>query len=101
MLLAVLSCFWLAPAVRAAGLWLYEGGTPDLGAAAAGRVALAADVSTAGAIPAGMTRLERSQVLALPLILGSRVFPQKSLILDEDRFESVLIAGLWFKYGFA
>lgn len=46
-----------------AGLWLYEGGTPDLGTAGAGRAALAADASTAGANPAGMTRLERSQML--------------------------------------
>ena len=47
-----------------AGLWLYEQGTPDLGAAAAGRVARADDASTAGNNPAGMTRLDRSQMLA-------------------------------------
>jgi long-chain fatty acid transport protein len=46
-----------------AGLWLYENGTPDLGTAAAGRAAMASDASTAGANPAGMTRLDRSQVL--------------------------------------
>jgi len=45
------------------GLWLYEKGTPDLGTAAAGRAAAAADASTAGGNPAGMTRLERSQML--------------------------------------
>jgi len=45
------------------GLWLYELGTPDLGTASAGRAALAADASTAGVNPAGMTRLERSQIL--------------------------------------
>ncbi|MGD9306017.1 MAG: outer membrane protein transport protein [Desulfobacterales bacterium] len=54
----------LTASVQAGGLWLYEGGTPDLGTAAAGRVALAADASTAGTNPAGMTRLERSQMLA-------------------------------------
>ncbi len=47
----------------AGGLWLYEGGTPDLGTAAAGRAALAADASTAGINPAGMSRLDRSQML--------------------------------------
>ena len=52
-----------ASAGWAAGLWLYEGGTPDLGTAGAGRAALAADASTVGANPAGMTRLERSQML--------------------------------------
>jgi long-chain fatty acid transport protein len=48
----------------AGGLWFYEMGTPDLGTAGAGRAALAADASTAGINPAGMTRLERSQMLA-------------------------------------
>ncbi|MCP4340683.1 MAG: hypothetical protein GY799_17805 [Desulfobulbaceae bacterium] len=49
---------------RAAGLWLYEQATPDMGAASAGRVALAMDASTASVNPAGMTRLDRSQMLA-------------------------------------
>jgi long-chain fatty acid transport protein len=53
----------LTPPAWAGGVWLYEGGTPDLGTAAAGRAALANDASTAGANPAGMTRLERSQLL--------------------------------------
>jgi long-chain fatty acid transport protein len=47
-----------------AGLWLYEMGSPDLGTAAAGRAALASDASTVAANPAGMTRLNRSQMLA-------------------------------------
>jgi long-chain fatty acid transport protein len=46
-----------------AGIWLYEAGTPDLGTAAAGRAAMASDASTAGTNPAGMTRLDRSQML--------------------------------------
>lgn len=49
---------------QSAGLWLYEMGTPDMGTAAAGRVALASDASTASTNPAGMTRLDRSQLLA-------------------------------------
>jgi len=49
---------------RAAGLWLYEQATPDMGSASAGRVALAMDASTASVNPAGMTRLDRSQLLA-------------------------------------
>jgi long-chain fatty acid transport protein len=48
----------------AAGLWLYEQATPDMGLAAAGRVALASDASTASVNPAGMTRLDRPQMLA-------------------------------------
>jgi hypothetical protein len=43
----------------------------------------------------GLLLLLTACVVATPLILGSRVFPQKSLILDEDLFESVLIAGLF------
>ena len=54
----------LATSTWAAGLWLYEQTTPDLGTAAAGRAAMANDASTAGANPAGMARLERSQFLA-------------------------------------
>jgi len=48
----------------AAALWLYEGGAPDLGTAAAGRAAAAADASTVVGNPAGMTHLDRSQMLA-------------------------------------
>jgi len=61
-LVTILGILMASPA-WGGGLWLYEQGTPDLGAAAAGRAALAADASTAGANPAGMTRLERSQML--------------------------------------
>jgi long-chain fatty acid transport protein len=47
----------------AAGFWLYEMGTPDLGTAAAGRAALAKDAATVFGNPAGMTSLDRSQLL--------------------------------------
>ena len=46
---------------HAAGLWLYEQATPDMGLATAGRAALAQDASTAAANPAGMTLLKRNQ----------------------------------------
>ena len=50
------------------GVWFYElAAAPDIGTAAAGRAALAADASTASINPAGMTRLERSQMLASAL----------------------------------
>ena len=64
VLLALFSVFLLVPAAWGAGLWLYESGGPDLGTAGAGRAALAADASTAGSNPAGMTRLDRSQILS-------------------------------------
>jgi Outer membrane protein transport protein (OMPP1/FadL/TodX) len=47
----------------AAGFWLYEMGTPDLGTASAGRAASAQDTATVFGNPAGMTRLDRSQLL--------------------------------------
>lgn len=53
----------LAASAQGAGLELYETGAPDLGTASAGRAAMAADASTAAANPAGMTLLERSQLL--------------------------------------
>jgi long-chain fatty acid transport protein len=48
---------------RAAGLWLYEQGTPDVGTATAGMAARADDAATAFANPAGMTRLKKSQAM--------------------------------------
>ena len=58
--LIVLACPCTA---GAAALELYETGAPDLGTASAGRAAMAADASTAAANPAGMTQLDRSQLL--------------------------------------
>ncbi|MGB5200234.1 MAG: outer membrane protein transport protein [Sedimenticolaceae bacterium] len=49
--------------VSAAGLWLYEQGTPDVGTASAGMVSRAQDAATAFANPAGMTRLKGSQFM--------------------------------------
>src|SRR5271155_4514361 len=46
-----------------AGLGLYETGAPDLGTAGAGSAAMGADASTAAANPAGMTLLDRTQLL--------------------------------------
>ena len=51
-----------ASSAQAGGLWLYEEATPDMGVAGAGRQAAAMDASTASGNPAGMTRLDRSQM---------------------------------------
>lgn len=45
-----------------AGLWVYEMANPDMGTASAGRGATAADASVAMFNPAGMTKLDRSQL---------------------------------------
>src|SRR5713226_5185349 len=61
--LATLLLLTLVTSAQSAGLLLYETGAPDLGTASAGRAAMAADASTAAANPAGMTLLDRSQLL--------------------------------------
>ncbi|MBT3368381.1 MAG: hypothetical protein HN416_14610, partial [Nitrospina sp.] len=62
-LFVLLSMGVLVPSAWGGGVWLYELGAPDLGTAGAGRAALGVDASTAGINPAGMTRLDRSQML--------------------------------------
>jgi long-chain fatty acid transport protein len=59
----ILSISLFTSSAWSGGLWLYEMGSPDVGTANAGRAALAKDASTAGGNPAGMTRLDRSQLL--------------------------------------
>jgi long-chain fatty acid transport protein len=55
----------------AAGFWLYEMGTPDLGTASAGRAALAKDAATVLGNPAGMTSPKGSQLLiGTQLVVG-------------------------------
>jgi long-chain fatty acid transport protein len=61
--LAALTSILPALPVDAAGLWLYEMGTPDVGTASAGMASRASDAATAFANPAGMTRLGRSQLM--------------------------------------
>lgn len=63
-LLVIFSLSLFVISAQAAGLWLYEQGTPDLGTASAGRASMATDASAAAVNPAAMTRLERSQMLA-------------------------------------
>ena len=67
-----------APAM-AAGFWIYEMGTPDLGTASAGRAASAKDAATVFGNPAGMTSLDRSQLLVgTQLIVGDVHFNRDS-----------------------
>ncbi|HUN57418.1 MAG TPA: outer membrane protein transport protein [Candidatus Binataceae bacterium] len=62
-MIAAILVLVLRGAATASGLLLYETGAPDLGTASAGRAAMAADASTVAANPAGMTSLDRSQLL--------------------------------------
>jgi len=67
--LATVILLALVTSARGAGIELYETGAPDLGTASAGRAAMAADASTAAANPAGMTLLDRSQLLGASGVL--------------------------------
>jgi long-chain fatty acid transport protein len=51
------------PAAWAGGLWMYERGTPEVGTAQAGVAARAQDASTAASNPAGMTRLDKMEIM--------------------------------------
>jgi long-chain fatty acid transport protein len=70
--LAMLVCLLAAP-VWAGGLIMYEVDSPSTGTASAGWAAVAKDAATAFQNPAGMTRLDRSQLLAgvQPVIISS------------------------------
>jgi len=76
----VIGSLLLSPApTMAAGFWIYEMGTPDLGTAAAGRAALARDAATVFGNPAGMTSLDRSQLLVgTQLVVGDVHFDRGS-----------------------
>ena len=63
----------------AGGISLYEFGSPDVGLAAAGFAARAQDASTVFTNPAGMSRLEKSQVLGgLQALYGDVEFSPNS-----------------------
>src|SRR5580698_6267433 len=73
--LAIATVLFLATSARGAGILIYETGAPDLGTASAGRAAMAADASTAASNPAGMTLLDRTQLLgAVGALLPSTNF---------------------------
>ncbi len=52
-----------APAAWAGGLWMYERGTPEVGTANAGVAARAEDASIAASNPAGMSRLDKAEIM--------------------------------------
>ena len=62
LLLSVVLAGLALSSAFAGGLWLYEEATPDMGVGGAGRQAAGLDASTASGNPAGMIRLDRTQV---------------------------------------
>ena len=63
LILLLLLVISIPSRLRAAGYFLSEIGTPDVGLASAGYAARAQDASTLFTNPAGMTRLSESQLL--------------------------------------
>src|SRR5512136_1242973 len=75
---ALAAVFACGPA-WAGGIMLYQFGSPDVGLAAAGYAARAQDASTVFTNPAGMSRLEKSQVLGgLQALYGNVEFSPNS-----------------------
>jgi long-chain fatty acid transport protein len=75
LLIAVVLVQGVTPAAWAGGLWLYERATPEVGTANAGVAARAEDASIAASNPAGMSRLEKPELmLGLEPIIGDVKF---------------------------
>ncbi|WP_210398146.1 OmpP1/FadL family transporter [Motiliproteus sediminis] len=89
----LLPAFLVSSALQAnaAGLWLYEQGSSDMGLSAAGRAALGRDASTAGNNPAAMTRLTQNQSTASLLLLD--VSSKFSINSSSDPISSPLGTG--------
>lgn len=77
ILLFITIFLFSVPTAYAGGLWVYENGSPDMGSASAGRAALAVDASTVNHNPAGMTHLDRSQLLIgiVPMYVDAKFNP--------------------------
>jgi long-chain fatty acid transport protein len=94
----------IASSVHAGGLYLYELGTPDVGTAAAGWAARAQDAATVFTNPAGMTRLEKSELLAgvQPLYLHAEFSPDSSTTTsgsDGDASTWLPAGGLYYVHN--
>ena len=77
---AMATALALPGAARASGNHFHEQGTPLMGAAYAGQAAVAEDASTAYYNPAGMVRLDRSE-----LLIGTLVGQPKFEFQDDGR----------------
>lgn len=84
-LVVALFVMWCSSVAHASGVALYETGAADLGTASAGRAAMAADASTALTNPAGLTLLDRSQLM----IASGAILP----IMNFDRGSQTSVPG--------
>jgi len=94
----------IASSVHAGGLYLYELGTPDVGAAGAGWAARAQDAATVFTNPAGMTRLNKSELLVgiQPLYLQAEFSPDSNTTTsgpDGDASTWLPAGGLYYVHN--
>ena len=104
LLSGILFAFLIASSVQAGGLYLYELGTPDVGAAAAGWAARAQDAATVFTNPAGMTRLKKSELLVgvQPLYLHADFSPDANTTTsgsDGDASTWLPAGGLYYVHN--
>jgi long-chain fatty acid transport protein len=100
----ILLAFLIVSSAQAGGLYLYELGTPDVGAAAAGWAARAQDAATVFTNPAGMTRLEKSELLVgiQPLYLRAKFSPDANTTFsgsDGDASTWLPAGGLYYVHN--
>src|SRR5210317_2423240 len=94
----------IASPAQAGGLYLYEIGTPDVGTASAGWAARAQDAGTVFTNPAGMTRLEKSELLVgiQPLYLHAEFSPDANTTpsgSDGDASSWLPAGGLYYVHN--
>jgi long-chain fatty acid transport protein len=94
----------IASSAHAGGLYLYELGTPDVGTAAAGWAARAQDAATVFTNPAGMTLLEKSELLVgvQPLYLHAEFSPDADATTsgsDGDASTWLPAGGLYYVHN--
>jgi len=94
----------IIPSTQAGGLYLYELGNPDVGAASAGWAARAQDAATVFTNPAGMTRLKDSELLVgvQPLYLHAEFSPDTNTTTsgsDGDASTWLPAGGLYYAHN--
>jgi long-chain fatty acid transport protein len=103
-LAGILIALLTASSAHAGGLYLYELGTPDVGTAAAGWSARAQDATTVFTNPAGMTRLEKSELLVgvQPIYLHAEFSPDANTTTsgsDGDANTWLPAGGLYYVHN--
>jgi len=101
---AILLVSLIVPSAQAGGLYLYELGNPDVGAAGAGWAARAQDAATVFTNPAGMTRLEKSELLTgvQPVYLHVKFSPDSNTTTsgsDGDASTWLPAGGLYYVHN--